>query len=70
MKKFTKLTFEDDAPRFVPYPNDNYAVFDIVDTKKMVYLDFIEPYTDIYECERDCNILNVVAYLFKEIKGE
>lgn len=68
MIKFTKDTFDEDSPRFVPYARDErYILFDIVDTEKMVYVDFINPYTDVEKCNRDCNILNVMDYLFKEI---
>lgn len=69
MRKFTEDTFDFDegCPRFVPYARDKpYPIYDIVDTEKMVYVGFINPYTDIKECNRDCNILNVVDYLFKE----
>jgi len=66
MIKFTADTFDEDCPRFVPYArNESYALFDIVDTEKMVYVDFINPYTDVNECNRDCNIMNVLDYLLK-----
>lgn len=67
MIKFTEDTFDEDCPRFVSYPrNESYSLYDIVDTEKMVYVGFINPYVDIYECERDCNIFNIIDYLFKE----
>ena len=67
MIKFTKDKFDEDCPRFIPYERDeSYSLFDIVDTEKMVYVSFINPYRDINECNRDCNILNVMDYLFKE----
>ena len=71
-KRFTKEEFED-CPRFMPVEREftvikNYSVFDIIDTEKLDYVGFINPYTDIHECNRDCNIMNVIDYLLKELK--
>lgn len=67
-KRFTKEEFED-CPRFMPIERDeNYRLFDIVDTERLDYVDFIMPYSNVKECERDCNIMNVVDYLLKELK--
>ena len=68
----TKLKKEDvpqDCGRFVPMPRDEkYNLWDIADSEKLEYVGFIVPYHDIKECEKTCNILNVVDYLFKELK--
>lgn len=65
-KRFKKGDFED-CPRFVPFERDvNYTLFDIVDTEKLDYVGFIEPYDNIKDCRRDCNIMNVLDYLLKE----
>lgn len=67
MIKFTAVTFDEGGPRFVPYARDeSYILYDIIDTEKMEYVDFIHPYSNINECNRDCNILNVMDYLIKE----
>lgn len=69
-KRFTKEEFED-CPRFMPIERDeSYRLFDIVDTEKLDYVGFINPYNDIHECNRDCNIMNVIDYLLKELKSE
>lgn len=69
-KRFKKGDFDEDCPRFVPFERDlNYTIFDIVDTEKLDYVGFIEPYNNINDCQRDCNIMNVIDYLFKEFKG-
>ena len=73
-KRFTKEEFED-CPRFIHVPREftvikNYSVFDIVDTEKLEIVDFIKPYFDVNECKRDCNIMNVIDYLIKELKSE
>ena len=69
-KRFTKEEFED-CPRFIPIERDvNYTLFDIVDTEKLEFVGFIEPYYDIKECKRDCNIMNVIDYLIKEVKND
>lgn len=68
-KRFAKEDFEDDCPRFVPFERDgSYNLFDIVDTERLEYVGFINPYSNIKECNRDCNIMNVVDYLLKELK--
>ena len=57
--------------RFVPIERDeSYNLWDIADSEKVEYVGFIMPYTDIEECEKACNIMNVVDYLFKELKGD
>ena len=67
-KCFTKEEFED-CPRFMPIERDeSYMLFDIVDTEKLDYVGFIEPYSDVKKCQRDCNIMNVVDYLIKELQ--
>ena len=76
-KRFTKEEFEG-CPRFIPFKRNerlyydefpmDISLFDIVDTEKLDYVDFIMPYQNVKECERDCNIMNVVDYLLKEIK--
>lgn len=67
-KRFTKEEFED-CPRFIPIERDgSYSLWDIVDTEKLDYVGFINPYTDINECNRDCNIMNVIDYLLKELR--
>ena len=67
-KRFTKEEFED-CPRFMPIERDeSYRLFDIVDTEKLDYVGFINPYADINECNRDCNIMNVIDYLLKELQ--
>lgn len=67
-KQFTKEEFED-CPRFMPIERDgSYRLFDIVDTERLDYVGFINPYNDIKECNRDCNIMNVIDYLLKELK--
>ena len=73
-KRFKKGDFDEDCPRFVPFERDltvikNYTIFDIVDTEKLDYVGFIGPYNNIKDCQRDCNIMNVIDYLFKEFKG-
>lgn len=73
-KRFKKGDFDEDCPRFVPFERDltvikNYTIFDIVDTEKLDYVGFIAPYNNIKDCQRDCNIMNVIDYLFKEFKG-
>ena len=75
MTKFTKDTFDEDCPRFIPVKREftvikNYSVFDIVDTEKLEIVDFINPYFDVKECKRDCNIMNVIDYLTKEILND
>lgn len=66
----TKLKKEDvpqDCGRFVPMGRDkSYNLWDIVDSEKLEYVEFIVPYNDFKECEKTCNILNVVDYLLKE----
>lgn len=70
-KKLKKEDFPQDMGRFVPFERDeSYSLWDIVDTEKVEYVGFIMPYTDIKECEKACNILNVVDYLLKELKGD
>ena len=70
-KRFKKGDFGEDCPRFIPFERDeNYTLFDIVDTEKLDYVGFIEPYYDLNECRRDCNIMNVIDYLLKEIKND
>ena len=67
-KKFTKEEFED-CPRFIPIERDeSYNLFDIFDTDKLDYVGFINPYRNLNGCQRDCNILNVLDYLLKELK--
>ena len=67
-KRFTKEEFED-CPRFIPIERDeSYRLFDIIDTQRLDYVGFIEPYMDIDECKRDCNIMNVMDYLLKELR--
>lgn len=69
-RKFTKKEFED-CPRFMPIERDeSYRLFDIVDTERLDYVDFIMPYSDVKECERDCNLLNVIDYLLKELQSD
>lgn len=73
-KRFKKGDFDEDCPRFVPFERDltvikNYTIFDIVDTEKLDYVGFIGHYNNIKDCQRDCNIMNVIDYLFKEFKG-
>ena len=68
-KRFKKGDFMEDCPRFIPFERDeSYSLFDIVDTEKLDYVGFINPYDSINECNRDCNIMNVVDYLLKELK--
>ena len=68
-KPFKKGYFDKDCPRFIAYKRDKpFPVFDIVDTEKLDYVGFIAPYHDVHDCERDCNIMNVVDYLLKELK--
>lgn len=69
MIKLKKEDVPQDCGRFVPMPRDeSYNLWDIADSEKLEYVGFIHPYYDIKECERTCNILNVVDYLFKELK--
>ena len=67
-KRFKKGDFEEDSPRFIPWERGdvNYNLFDIVDTKRLDYVSFIIPYSNSKECERDCNIMNMLDYLLKE----
>lgn len=68
-KQFKKGDFDEDCERFVPFARDeDYTLFDIVDTEKLDYVGFIVPYYNLKECQRDCNIMNVVDYLLKELK--
>ena len=68
-KRFKKGDFDEDCPRFIPWKRDeSYTLFDIVDTKRLDFVGFIIPYYDLKECERDCNIMNVLDYLLKELK--
>lgn len=68
-KRFKKGDFDEDCPRFIPFKRDeSYSLFDIVDTEKLDYVGFINPYSNIKECNRDCNIMNVVDYLLKELR--
>lgn len=67
-KRFKKGDFDEDCPRFIPFNrDDSYNLFDIVDTERLDYVGFIHPYWDIHECNRDCNIMNIVDYLLKEV---
>lgn len=69
-KQFKKGDFDEDCERFVAFKRDeSYNLYDIVDTEKLDYVGFIVPYNDYKECERDCNIMNVVDYLLKELRG-
>lgn len=69
MTKLKKEDLPEDMGRFVPIErDDSYNLWDIADSEKVEYVDFIMPYTDIKECEKACNIMNVVDYLFKELK--
>lgn len=34
--------------------------------KKLDYVGFIAPYNNVEDCRRDCNIMNVIDYFFKE----
>lgn len=66
-KQFKKGDFDESCPRFIPFERDgSYSLFDIVDTEKLNYVGFIMPYHNIKDCERDCNIMNVLDYLLKE----
>ena len=79
-KRFKKGDFEEDCPRFIPYQRDTShslfvdteridyvsSLFDIVDTEELDYVGFINSYSDINECNRDCNIMNVIDYLLKK----
>lgn len=65
-KKFTKEEFEGCLGRFIPYADDNYNFYDIVDTEKLEYLDFTMPYQDLDPCNHACNILNGLDYLLEE----
>lgn len=66
-RRFKKGDFEEDCPRFIPFERDeSYNLFDIVDTEKLDYVGFIIPYYSLKDCERDCNIMNVLDYLLKE----
>ena len=66
-KIFRKEDFEEGCPRFIPFERDeSYNLFDIVDTERLDYVDFIMPYSDLKKCERDCNLFNIVDYLLKE----
>ena len=67
-KRFKKGYFDEDCPRFIPYGRDkSYSLWDIVDTEKLDYVGFIIPYYNLKECERDCNIMNIIDYLLKEL---
>ena len=67
-KEFTQEEFEG-CPSFVPEARGNsYNLFDIFDTERLDYVGFIIPYSDVEKCERDCNIMNVVDYLLKELR--
>lgn len=69
MTKLKKEDLPEDMGRFVPIERDeSYNLWDIADSEKVEYVDFIMPYNDIKECEKACNIMNVVDYLFKELK--
>ena len=71
LKELKKEDFPEYMGRFVPFErHENYSLWDIVDTKKLEYVWFIMPYTNIKECENACNIMNVVDYLLKEIKSD
>lgn len=68
-KRFKKSDFDGDCGRFIPFKREgSYSLFDIVDTEKLDFVGFIMPYYDVKDCERDCNIMNVIDYLLKEIK--
>lgn len=68
-KPFKKGDFEEDCERFIPYKRDEkYILWDIVDTEKLDYVDFIMPYSNLKDCERDCNIMNVMDYLLKDLE--
>lgn len=71
-KRFKKGDFDEDCPRFIPFKRRDvsYNLFDVVDTEKLDYVGFINPYSNIRECNRDCNIMNVVDYLLKECRIE
>lgn len=69
MTKLKKEDLPEDMGRFVPIErDDSYNLWDIADSEKVEYVGFIMPYNDIKECEKACNIMNVVDYLFKELK--
>ena len=71
MTKLKKEDLPQGMGRFVPIERDeSYNLWDIADSEKVEYVGFIMPYTDIEECEKACNIMNVVDYLFKELKGD
>lgn len=71
MTKLKKEDLPQGMGRFVPFERDeSYSLWDIVDTEKVEYVGFIMPYNDIKECEKACNIMNVVDYLLKELKGD
>lgn len=71
MTKLKKEDLPQGMGRFVPFERDeSYSLFDIVDTEKADYVGFVMPYHDLKECEKTCNILNIVNYLFKELKGD
>ena len=68
-KRFKKGDFDECCPRFIPFERDeNYTLFDIVDTERLDYVGFINPYSNLNECNRDCNIMNVLDYLLKELQ--
>ena len=64
---FKREDFDDCCPRFIPFERDEgYGLYDIVDTVKLDYVGFIVPYDNIKDCERDCNIMNVLDYLLND----
>lgn len=66
-KHFKREDFDDCCPRFIPFKRDkDYSLYDIVDTVKLDYVGFIVPYYNIKDCERDCNIMNVLDYLLND----
>lgn len=68
-KRFKKGDFEEDCERFIPFVREgSYSLFDIVDTEKLDFVGFIAPYHNLKDCVRDCNIMNVIDYLIKELK--
>lgn len=71
MTKLKKEDMPQGMGRFAPFERDgSYSLWDIVDTEKVKYVGFIIPYNNLNECEKACNIINVVDYLLKEKNGD
>lgn len=67
--KNKKEDFGEDCPRFIPMELKATNGFYIFDTEKLDFLPFSSYYYNPSDCEKACDIVNAVDYLFKELQG-